>query len=103
MKLGEDYVLCIDPKGSGQDDWSVILNNDPWENVVVRYDQVEILEKGTRLSFKPVIQYCPEGVETESKEFEDYIAAVLNDVIRDLHEQGGMQYYSKATGERIDV
>ena len=68
MKLGEDYVLAVDPKASDQDGWSVILNNDPWENVVLRYNNIQILEKGTKLSFSPELQYVPEGVETESQE-----------------------------------
>ena len=103
MKLGEDYVLAVDPKASDQDGWSIILNNEPWENVVLRYNNIQILEKGTKLSFRPELQYVPEGVETESQEFEDYIAAVLNEVIKDLHQVGGMQYFSKETGEPIDV
>ena len=103
MKLGEDYVLAVDPRAETQDDWSVILNNDPWENVVLRYRNVQILEKGTKLSFTPEIQFNPEGVETESVEFEDYIASVLDSIIRDLHAVGGMQYFNKETGEQINV
>jgi hypothetical protein len=103
MKLGEDYVLTVDPKASDQDSWSVILNNDPWENVVLRYCDIQILEKGTKLSFSPELLYVPEGVETDSQEFKDYIAAVLNEVIKDLHQVGGMQYFNKETGEPINV
>ena len=101
MKLGEDYVMTVDPTAEDQDSWSVILNNDPWENVVLRYRDIQILEKGTKLSFCPELQYVPEGIETESEAFKDYIAGVLDSVIRDMHELGGMQYFNKETGEPI--
>ena len=103
MKLGEDYVLVVDPRAETQDDWSVILNNAPWENVVLRFNDIRIIEKGTKLQFSPEIQFNPEGVETESVEFEDYIASVLDNIIRDMHAGGAMQYFSVETGERIDV
>jgi len=88
MKLGEDYVLAVED----ENDWSVILNNDPWHNVVLRYHNVKILEKGTKLSFQHEVMFNPEEVETESEQYEDYIAGVLDSVIRHLHEQGGMKY-----------
>ena len=101
MRLGEDYVMAVDPTANDQDSWSVILNNEPWENVVLRYRDIQILEKGTKLSFRPELQYVPEGIETESEEFRDYIADVLDSVIRDMHAVGGMQYFNKETGEAI--
>ena len=103
MKLGEDYVLCVDPRAETQDDWSVILNNDPWEDIVLRFNDIRILEKGTKLQFSPEILFNPYDADTESVEFEDYVASVLDDIIRNMHAGGAMQYFSVETGERIDV
>ena len=99
MKLGEDYVLAVE----GENDWSVILEHDPWENVVVKYHNIQILDKGTKLSFQHELMFNPNEVDTDCLEYEDHIAEVLDSVIRHFHEQGGMQYFSKETGEEIDV
>ena len=103
MRLGEDYIIAVDPQAETQDDWSVILNNDPWEDIVLRFNDIRILEKGTKLQFSPEILFNPYDADTESVEFEDYVASVLDDIIRNMHAGGAMQYFSVETGERIDV
>ena len=88
MKIGEDYVLAVE----SENDWSVILEHDPWNNVVIKYHNVRILEKGTKLSFQHQVMFNPYDADVESVEFEDHIAEVLDSVIRHFHEQGGMKY-----------
>ena len=102
MKVGEEFLIAIDPQSSNQDDWVVILK-DPWEKVVGRFKEVEITEKGTRLNFRFEPVYVPEGVDIEAEGFLDHISEVLGTVIKEHHEMESMVYYSKETGERVDV
>ena len=102
MKVGEEFLIANDPQSSNQDDWVVILK-DPWDRVVGRYKDIEITEKGTRLSFRFEPVYVPEGVDIEGEGFLDHISEVLGTVIKEHHEKEAMVYYSKETGERVDV
>ena len=99
MILGEDYVLAVE----NENDWSVILNNDPWEDVVVRYHNVQILEGGTQLSFQHEVMFNPYDADVTTIEFEDHIAEILNSVILYFDSQGGIIYKSKKTGDLINV
>ena len=101
MTEGEDYLITVDPQGTGQDDWSVILKG-PWDRVVGRFRDVEITHQGTKMDFKFEPQYVPEGVNIECTEFDFYIGDVLGSIIRDQHEKGGMVYYSKETGKKVE-
>ena len=102
MKVGEEFVIANDPQSSNQDDWVVILK-DPWDKVVGRYHDAEITEGGTRLSFRFEPIYVPEGVDIEGTGFLDHISEVLATVIKEHHEKDATVYYSKETGERVDV
>lgn len=101
MIVGEDFTIANDPQSSNQDDWVVILK-DPWERVVGRYHDVEITEKGTRLSFRFEPVYVPEGIDLDGGDFLDHISEVLGTIIKEHHEKEAMIYYSKETGERVD-
>lgn len=102
MIEGEDYMIANDPQSSNQDDWVVILKGE-WDRVVGRYENIEITEKGTRLNFRFEPVYVPEGTSIEGQGFLDYISEVLGSIIRDHHEKNAMMYYSKETGDRVDV
>lgn len=102
MKVGEEFLIANDPQSSNQDDWVVILK-DPWDKVVGRYHDTEITEKGTKLSFRFEPIYVPEGVDIEGEGFLDHISEVLGTIIKEHHEQDATVYYSKETGERVDV
>ena len=99
MKLGEDYVLAVE----NENDWSVILNNDPWEDVVLKFHNVQILDKGTKLSFQHEIMFNPYDADVTTLEFEDHIAEILNSVILYFDSHGGIVYKGKETGDSIDV
>ena len=71
MIEGTDYHITVDPKGTNQDAWSVIMAG-PWDRVVGRYRDVEITDGGTKLSFAFEPQYVPEGLEL-TEEFENYL------------------------------
>jgi hypothetical protein len=101
MIEGTDYHITVDPKGNSQDAWSVIMGS-PWDRVVGRYRNVEITEGGKNLSFAFEPQFVPEGIDLQCEEFEDYCSTVLASIIRDQHENGGMLYTNKETGERVD-
>ena len=102
MKVGEEFLIANDPQSSNQDDWVVILK-DPWDRVVGRYKDIEITEGGTRLSYRFEPVYVPAGVDIEGEGFLDHISEVLGTVIKEHHEKEAMVYYSKETGERVDV
>ena len=102
MKVGEEFLIANDPESSNQDDWVVILK-DPWNRVVGRYHEIEITEKGTKLSFRFEPTYVPEGIDIEEPGFLDHISEVLGTIIKEHHEKDAMMYYSKETGERVDV
>jgi hypothetical protein len=102
MKVGEEFMIANDPQSSNQDDWVVILK-DPWDKVVGRYHDIEITEKGTRLSYRFEPVYVPEGTDIEGPGFLDHISEVLGTIIKEHHEKDAMMYYSKETGERVDV
>ena len=101
MTEGEHYHITLDPKGEGQDAWSVILTGT-WDRVVGRYRNVEITNGGTKMDFVFEPQYVPEGVNIECTEFDFYVGEVLASIIRDQHENKSMVYYSKETGEKVD-
>ena len=102
MKVGEEFVIANDPQSDNQDDWVVILK-DPWDRVVGRYKDVEITEKGTRLNFRFEPVHVPEDVDIAAEGFLDHISEVLATVIKEHHEREAVLYYSKDTGERVDV
>ena len=102
MNVGEEFLIANDPQSSDQDDWVVILK-DPWDKVVGRFQDVEITENGTRLNFRFEPVYVPEDVDIEGEGFLNHISEVLGTVIREHHEKEALVYYSKETGERVDV
>ena len=51
--------------------------------------------------FEPV--YVPEGIELGGEGFLDHLSEVLGTIIKEHHEKEAMVYYSKETGERVDV
>ena len=102
MTEGEDYTISNDPQSENPNDWVVILS-DPWDRVVGRYENIEITEKGTRLNFRFEPVYVPEDMSIEGEGFLDHISEVLASIIRDHHERDATMYYSKETGERVDV
>ena len=102
MNVGDDFLIANDPPSSNQDDWVVILK-DPWDKVERRYHATEITEKGTKLSCRFELIYVPEGVDIEGEGFLDHISEVLGTIIKEHHEKDAAVYYSKETGERVDV
>ena len=101
MTDGEHYSIVVDPQGTGQDDWSVILIGQ-WDRVVGRFRDVEITHGGTKMNFKFEPQYVPEGTDIQCTEFDFHIGEVLGSIIRDQHEKKSMVYYSKETGDKVD-
>ena len=95
-------MISNDPQSENPNDWVVILK-DPWDRVVGRYENIEITEKGTRLNFRFEPLYVPEGMSIEGEGFLDHISEILGSIIRDHHERDANMYYSKETGERVDV
>ena len=102
MKVGEEFIIANDPQSSNQD-YCVVILKDPWDKVVGRYHDTEITESGTKLSFRFEPIYVPEGVDIEGPGFLDHISEVLGTVIKEHHEKDAAVYYSKETGERVDV
>ena len=101
MKEGKDYHITVDPKGTGQDNWSVIMGG-PWDRVVGRYRDIEITDGGRKMDFAFEPQYVPEGVDIQCTEFDFYASEVLNDIIGNHHAKAAMVYVNKQTGERVD-
>ena len=95
-------MISNDPQSDNPNDWVVILN-DPWDRVVGRYENIEITEKGTRLNFRFEPVHVPDGTNIEGEGFLDHISEVLASIIRDHHDRDATMYYSKETGERLDV
>ena len=104
MKEGEDYFITEDPKSTDGADWAVIFKHPDYDQVVGRYSNIEILEQGTKLSFKfQPLHVPPESKDVTTMEFHDYIADVLGTIIKEHHEKRAMSYFSKETGEMLEL
>ena len=102
MKEGVDYILTEDPESTDGSGWAVIFETAPYEKVVARYTDIEILEQGTKLQFKIQPLYAPEGTgDVTTMEFDDHAAEVLSEIIKKENEDKAMVYLSKETGERV--
>ena len=102
MKEGEDYIVTQDPESEDGTGWAVIFESGPYEKVVARYTDIEILEQGTKLQFQIQPLFVPEGAsDVTAMEFHDHAADVLVDIIKKEHEEKAMIYLNKKTGERV--
>ena len=103
MVEGEDYLITNDPKSVDPDAWAVILKHPDYDNVVGKFNDVAILERGTKLQFSFEPLYVPETLATPDEDaLHDYLAAVLGAIIKEHHAKGAMAYYDRKTGERIE-
>ena len=103
MKEGEDYLLTEDPQSGNADDWAVILKHPDYDKVVGKYTDIQILDQGTKLSFRFHPLFVPEEAkDVTTVEFYDHVAEVLSEIIKAHHEKNAMKYYSKETGEYIE-
>ena len=102
MKEGVDYILTEDPESEDGTGWAVIFETAPYEKVVARYTDIEILDQGTKLQFQIQPLYVPEGSgDVTAMELHDHAADVLVEIIKKEHEEKAMVYMNKETGERV--
>jgi hypothetical protein len=103
MIEGQDYIIAPDPERKDeQDAWCVIFTGD-YDKVVARYDNIQILEKGTKLSFVLHVLHQPEeSGDANTIEFHDHAAEVLSEIIKSNHDQKTMIYINKETGEQVE-
>lgn len=103
MREGKEYIITSDPHSSNQDDWVVILHQQ-FDKAVVRYKDIRITEKGTKVSFSYDKLYCPETAEVTGNEekFEEHLSDILVNILREHHDKQANIYYSMKTGERVE-
>lgn len=100
VEEGVDYLIAPDPKNS--EDWCVILKLAGLDRVVGKYNNIEITEKGSKVSFEFHPMYTPEDAsDIQCEESKEYLGHVLVQIMRDHHEKQSMVYYSKETGEQV--
>ena len=102
MIVGEDFTIANDPQSSNQDDWVVILK-DPWARVVGRYHDVEITEKGTRLSDDHrhfVFQVLPDATKGEVRAAVEKLFDVKVDSVQVINVRGKMKRTGRLSGKQ---
>ena len=103
MQEGKEYIITSDPYSCNQDDWVVILHH-PFNKAVIRYKDIRITEKGTKVSFGYEKLYCPEtaNVKGNEEEFEQHLSDILVNILKEHHDKNANIYYSMKTGERVE-
>jgi molybdopterin/thiamine biosynthesis adenylyltransferase len=93
MKLGKDFIFRDDLK---KDTVPIQILNCIFEDIVIRYTNVSIIEKETNeavVRFDYEIIECPEEfVEKKlrsNKQFQEHLGLILNTLILDIVEQSG--------------
>ena len=99
----KDYIIAADPeRPDDQDAWCVIFKSK-YDRTVVRYSNIQVLEKGTKLSFELQPMFFPEDIgEIDMEEFQSYASDVLGVIVKEMHTQGAMVYVNKESGEQIE-
>ena len=99
----EDYIIAADPQRPDQQDaWCVIFKKK-YDRVVVRYNNIQVLERGTKLSFELQPMFYPEDIgDIDEQDFQDHAADVLGVIVKDMHEKKTMVYVNKETGKQIE-
>ena len=101
MTEGKDYIIAPDPQKTGDQNAWVVIFKERFDRVVVRYNNIQILEKGTKLSFELEPIHVPKEAEVDAEELQNHAADVLGVIIKKMHEEKTMVYVSKETGEKI--
>ena len=95
-------MIAPDPKDN--EDWCVILKNAGLDRVVGKYNNIEITQKGTKVSFEFIPIHTPEdAADIQCAEAREYLGHVLVQIMRDHQDKQSMVYYSKETGERVHI
>lgn len=99
---GVDFLIAPNPEND--QDWCVIFKGNGYDRLVGRYSDIEITEQGSKLSFLFHPMFEPEEIgDLNTLEFREWSGKVLNKIVVDHHEKESMVYYSKTTGERVEV
>ena len=106
MEQGKDYLLVRHPNPRFENHNVVILRNEPYKGVVLEYSNIRIIpsEPENILEFSTTPVHVPDDAyDIESDEFEEYIAAVIQNVVESHDKRDAMIYVSAETGEQLDV
>ena len=91
-----DYTIAPDPTpGASQDDWCVILRG-PYDDLVGKFINVEILDKGHRLVYDFEVLHVPDGMEM-GDDYDEYLKKVLMSILHAGESNGTLVYATKGT------
>ena len=105
MKEGEDYIITGDPEvsGDGGSSWTVILKGEKYNNFILRYRDIELLEESSILNYTIDLIFAPEDASVDSLEdYEEYCSEIIEHILVDFEERGYNVYIDKKTGEKIE-
>jgi len=108
MLEGVDYIVAQDPDSTDDSQWLVIINSGDWENFIIKYNNIQIVDEGKSISYDLEVIFVPENLRDSevTEEMQDAFAAhcgaLIDHIITNFHEQGVNLYIDKETGEKIE-
>ena len=78
---GYEYEVIADPTDSSEDAWAVLLNDEKYKDVVVKYLKVEMDNSMRTMDFEYQVLYAPEGAELPDP---DVFGAYLSDILMSI-------------------
>jgi hypothetical protein len=108
MLEGMDYIIAQDPESTDETQWILIINSGEYKDFIIKYLNLQLVEKGKSLSYDLEVIFVPEEIrDTEVTEemqtaFSDHCGALIEHIMTDFHERGVNLYIDTETGEKIE-
>lgn len=105
MKENEDYIISQDPTQQSETEWVVILKNCEWNDFVIKFKDISIVDYGHTINYTLDLMYAPQNFEFKDKDqerFEKHCGLICAASIQSFHKRNANIYIDQKTGNRVE-